>query len=439
MLKGTSEVAVTAHQLGDPSQQPGRPGRGITFWVTAREAFWIALEALRSHKLRSFLTLLGVVIATTTLIVVMSVVNGMNLYIAEHIANLGTNTFVLHQFQWAQGFDSFLNARRRNKPIRVEDYEFLRDNLQGYQQIGAMAQLMPNPPARYKGHVIDEVSVNAMTPSFADIGREKVEKGRYISDADYQHNARVCVIGQDLVEKLFPNVDPLDKEVQLAGLPFHVVGVTERVGSTFGQSQDNFAIVPLSTFRSIWMGRPELLVFIKSPDSPHMMELQDEVRALMRTRRHVPYREEDTFGINASDTLMSAWKNLTGTIFAVTIGLVAVFMVVGGIVIMNIMLASVTERTHEIGIRKSLGARRRDILWQFVFESGMMASMGGIAGVLLSILIARIVNMFFTAEVPLSAVAVGVGLSAGVGLFFGIYPARKAAQLEPIEALRSEN
>jgi putative ABC transport system permease protein len=425
--------------LQDPLPRPARRHRGITLWVTAREAFWIALEALRSHKLRSFLTLLGVVIATTTLIVVMSVVNGMNLYIAEHIANLGTNTFVLHQFQWAQGFDSFLNARRRNKPIRIEDYEFLRDNLQGYQQIGAMAVLNPSPPARYQGHVIDEIQLNAMTPSFADIGREKVEKGRYINDADYQHNARVCVIGQDLVEKLFPNVDPLDKEVQLGGLPFRVVGVTEKVGSTFGQSEDNFAIVPLTTFRNIWMSRPELLVYIKSPDSPHMMELQDEVRALMRARRHVPYREEDTFGINASDTLMSAWKNLTGTIFAVTIGLVAVFMVVGGIVIMNIMLASVTERTHEIGIRKSLGARRRDILWQFVFESGMMASMGGIAGVLFSFLVARIVNMFFTAEVPLSAVAVGVGLSAAVGLFFGIYPARKAAQLEPIEALRSEN
>jgi putative ABC transport system permease protein len=419
--------------------QPERRRHGITLWVTAREAFWIALEALRSHKLRSFLTLLGVVIATTTLIVVMSVVNGMNLYIAEHIANLGTNTFVLHQFQWAQGFDSFLNARRRNKPIRVEDFEYLKDNLQGYLRIGAMTQLNPSPPARYKGHVIDEISLSGMTPSFADIGREKVEKGRYISETDYQHNARVCVIGQDLVEKLFANVDPLDKEVQLGGLPFRVVGVTEKVGSTFGQSEDNFALIPMSTFRTIWVGRPELLVFIKAPDGAHMTELQDEVRALMRIRRHVPYSEPDTFGINASDTLMSAWKNLTGTIFAVTIGLVAVFMVVGGVVIMNIMLASVTERTHEIGIRKSLGARRRDILWQFVFEAGMMASMGGIAGVIFSYLIARIVNIFFTAEVPVSAVAVGVGLSAAVGLIFGIYPAGKAAQLEPIEALRSEN
>ena len=429
--------------LQQPSPAPpvraSKQRHGVTIWVTAREAFWIALEALRSHKLRSFLTLLGVVIATTTLIVVMSIVNGMNLYIAEHIANLGTNTFVLHQFQWAQGFDSFLNARRRNKPIRVEDYEFLRDNLVGYEQIGAMSNLQPNPNARYKGRTIDEITVNGVTPSFTDIGREKIANGRYINDADYQHNARVCVIGQDLVEKLFPNADPLDKEVQLAGLPFRVVGVTEKVGSTFGQSQDNFAFVPLSTFRSIWMGRPELLVYIKSPDSRHMLELEDEVRALMRVRRHVPYREDDTFGINASDTLMSAWKNLTGTIFAVTIGLVAVFMVVGGIVIMNIMLASVTERTHEIGIRKSLGARGRDILWQFVFESGMMASMGGVAGVVFAVVIARVVNIFFTAEIPLVAVVVGVSLSTAVGLFFGIYPAKKAARLEPIEALRSEN
>ena len=413
--------------------------RGIAVWVTAREAFWIALEALRSHKLRSFLTLLGVVVATTTLIVVMSIVNGMNLYIAEHIANLGTNTFVLHQFQWAQGFDSYLKARRRNLPIRIEDYEFLRDNLHGYQHIGAFAPLSPRPPARYKGRLIDEVNVNGMTPSFADIGREKVEFGRYINDSDYQHNARVCVIGQDLVEKLFPGVDPLDKEVSLGGLPFRVIGVTEKVGSTFGQSEDNFAIVPLTTFRTIWIGRPELLVYIKAPDGSHMLELEDEVRALMRARRHIPYREEDAFGINASDTLMSAWKNLTGTIFAVTIGLVAVFMVVGGIVIMNIMLASVTERTHEIGVRKSLGARRRDILWQFVIEAGVMASVGGIAGVVLASLVARVVNMFFTASVPLNAVITGVTLSTVVGLFFGIYPARKAARLDPIEALRMEN
>src|SRR5271157_1046335 len=411
---------------------------GFRARATARESFWIALEALRSHKLRSFLTLLGVVVATTTLIVVMSIVNGMNVYIADHIANLGANTFVLHQFLWAQGFDAYLIARRRNQPIRIEDYEFLRDNLQGYKHIGAMTLLNPSPPARYKGHLIDEITLGGMTASFVDLGREKIAQGRYIGESDYQHNARVCVIGQDLVDKLFPGIDALGKEVQISGLPFRVVGIAERVGSTFGQSEDNFAFIPLSTFRTIWMGRPELFIYIQSPDGPHMAELQDEVRALMRARRHVPYHEDDTFGINASDTLMSAWKNLTGTIFAVTIGLVAVFMLVGGVVIMNIMLASVTERTHEIGIRKSLGARRRDILWQFVLESGILATVGGLVGVLFAVGIARVVDHFFTAAVPVSAVVVGLSLSTSVGLFFGIYPARKAAMLEPIEALRSE-
>jgi putative ABC transport system permease protein len=410
----------------------------MSIWVTAREAFRLALESLAAHKLRSFLTLLGVVIATTTLIVVMSVVNGMNLYIADHIANLGTNTFVLHQFQWAQGFDAFMKARRRNQPIRMEDYEYLRANLHDYEQIGAMAQLEPKPAARYKGRIIDEITLSAATPSFVDIGREKVEFGRYLNESDYQHNARVCVIGVDLVDKLFPNVDPLDKEIQIGGLPFRVVGVMERQGSTFGQSQDSFAFVPLTTYRGIWIARPELLVFIKAPDTRHMLELQDEVRSLMRARRHVPFAEDDTFGINASDTIMSVWKNLTGTIFAVTIGLVAVFMVVGGIVIMNIMLASVTERTHEIGIRKSLGARHRDILFQFVIESGVMSLVGGITGVALAAAVARIVNVFFTASMPISAVITGIALSTVVGLFFGVYPARKAARLDPIEALRSE-
>jgi putative ABC transport system permease protein len=403
-----------------------------------REAFRLAIDALRSHKLRSFLTLLGVVIATATLIVVMAVVNGMNVYIADHIANLGTNTFVLHQFQWAQGFDSYLKARRRNQPIRVEDFEYLQETLHDYKAIGALAQLQPGPKARFGRQSIDEIQLSAVTPGFVDIGREKIALGRYINDADYRHKARVCVIGNDLADKFFAFADPLGKEITLGGIPFVVIGVAEKVGSTFGQSEDNFAFVPLTTFRAIWVGRPELLVFIKSPDARHMMELQDEVRALMRARRHVPPREDDPFGVNASETIMSAWNNLTGTIFAATIGIVAVFMVVGGIVIMNIMLASVTERTHEIGIRKSVGARRRDILWQFVIEAGVMSAIGGVAGVALAVGVAWLVNLIFTASVPFSAVVIGVTLSAAVGLFFGIYPAQKASRLDPIEALRME-
>ena len=408
------------------------------FWVPVREAFWMALLELRNHKLRSFLTLLGIVIATTTLIVVMSVVNGMNVYIATKIANLGTNTFVLHQFKWAQGYDEFLKALRRNKPIRLEDYEFLQDRLVGYEALSAIAQLQPGPEARHGGHSIDEVNLIGVTASHAYIGREKVQSGRYLSDQDYRHSARVCFIGQDIVDKLFPSVDPIGKELAVGGQTFSIVGVAERVGSAFGVSQDNFVFVPLGTFRNLFMPHLELLVFIKAPDSQHLMELEDEVRVLMRARRHVPYHEDDTFGINASETLMSAWQNLTGSIFAVTIGVVAVFMVVGGIVIMNIMLATVTERTHEIGIRKSVGARRSDILWQFLIEAAALAALGGLMGVLLSYGIAWLVAVVFTAEVSLSAVIVGVTLSTLVGLFFGIYPARRAAALDPIQALRAE-
>jgi putative ABC transport system permease protein len=408
------------------------------FWIPAREAFWLALEELRTHKLRSFLTLLGVVIATTTLIVVMSIVNGMNLYIATKIANLGTNTFVLHQFLWAQGYDQYLKALRRNRPIRYEDYEYLRDSLIGYGAISALAQPTMGPEARYAGRSIDEVTLSGITASHAYIGREKVVWGRYISEQDYQHSTRVCFIGQDIVDKLFPSVDPLDKELNVGGHNFTVVGVADKVGSAFGVSQDNFVFIPLGTFRDLFMPHLELMVFIKAPDGQHMMELEDEARVLMRARRHVPFHEDDNFGINGSDTLMSAWKNLTGTIFAVTIGVVAVFMVVGGIVIMNIMLATVTERTHEIGIRKSVGAKRSDILWQFLIEASVLAGLGGVLGVLFSYGIASLVDIVFTAEVPGRAVIVGVSLSTLVGLFFGIYPARRAAGLDPIQALRAE-
>jgi putative ABC transport system permease protein len=413
--------------------------RRTGIWVTSREAFWIALEALRTHKLRSFLTLLGVVIATTTLIVVMSVINGMNRYIADRIANLGANVFIVHQYKWAQGYEAWLKARRRNQPIRIEDFEFLRDSLKGYKNIGAEAWINSSDnQARYKGRTIYEVEISGETPNMIDIGQTKVESGRYLNDTDYTHESMVCFMGQDLVDGFFPNVDPLDKEIQVNGIPFRVIGTAQKLGSIFGQSQDNFVQIPLTTFRKVFRPRPSLAVSVQASNSLQMSVLEDEVRALLRARRHTPYTEDDTFGINASETLMDSWHELTGSIFAVTIGIVAVFMVVGGIVIMNIMLASVTERTHEIGIRKSLGAQRRDILMQFVIESAVMAGAGGGIGILLALIVSKIVDVFFTSSVPLSAVLVGLFLSTAVGLFFGIYPANKAANLEPIEALRTE-
>jgi putative ABC transport system permease protein len=432
-------VAVLRQPQAHLHKLSPRVGRSTGVWVTSREAFWIALEALRTHKLRSFLTLLGVVIATTTLIVVMSVVNGMNRYIADRIANLGANVFIVHQFKWAQGYEAWLKARRRNQPIRIEDFEFLRGTLKGYENIGAEAWMNSSDnQARYKGHTVYEVQISGETPNMIDIGQTKVELGRYLNDTDYTHESMVCFMGQDLVNAFFPNVDPIDKEIQVNGIPFRVIGAAQKLGSIFGQSEDNFVQIPLTTFRKVFRSRPSLAVSVQASNSLQMSVLEDEVRALLRARRHTPYSEDDTFGINASETLMESWHSLTSSIFAVTIGIVAVFMVVGGIVIMNIMLASVTERTHEIGIRKSLGARRRDILMQFVIESAVMAGAGGAIGILLALIVSKIVDVFFTSSVPLSAVLVGLFLSTAVGLFFGIYPAKKAANLEPIEALRME-
>ncbi|MGD1101496.1 MAG: ABC transporter permease [Terriglobia bacterium] len=428
-----------------PHALPARSNAGSGAWVTTREAFWIAVEALRAHKLRTFLTLLGVVIATTTLIVVMSIINGMNLYIADHIANLGANVFIVHRLQWAQGYEARLKAMRRNKPIRIEEFEFLRDNLKDYRNIGAEADLQTiNSSARYQNHSVYDVDIAGITPNMIDIGEQKVESGRYVTESDYQHESMVCFIGQDLVDAFFPSVDPLDKEIMVNGIPFRVVGVAEKIGSTFGQSQDNFVQIPLTTYRKFFSARPALLVNVQAWDAEQMLTLEDQTRALLRARRHVPYREDDTFGIDASDTIMETWHQITAAVFGVTIGVVAVFMVVGGIVIMNIMLASVTERTHEIGIRKSLGARRRDILTQFVIESSVMAGLGGGLGVLLALMVSEVVNLlvgpgFFNSSIPLSAVLVGLVLSVSVGLFFGIYPASQAAKLDPIEALRTEN
>jgi putative ABC transport system permease protein len=404
----------------------------------AREAFWIALDALRAHKLRSFLTLLGVVIATTTLIVVISIIHGMNLYIADHIANLGANVFILDQFSWTTNDEDWLKQRRRNKPIRIEDYEFLKENLPNYKNVGAMAWRWPRPEVRYKGHVLYDVGFRGVTPSMIEIGQEKVESGRFLTESDYAHDALVCFIGQDVVNEFFPAVDPIGKMVEIGGQPFRVVGVASKLGSTFGQSEDNFVNIPLTTFSKFFAARPRVNVLVQAGSALQMIPLEDEVRALMRARHHLPYKDDDDFGINASSTIMDMWQELTGNIFAVTIAVVAVFMVVGGIVIMNIMLASVTERTHEIGIRKSLGARRRDILMQFVIESGVMAGVGGVLGILLALLISRLVDIVFTSSVPMSGVVIGLLLSTSVGLFFGIYPASKAAKLDPIEALRTE-
>ncbi len=402
----------------------------------------MALGTLRSHKLRSFLTLFGVIISVFTLIGVMSIIEGLNAYVAEKVANFGPNTFYVNRFGIITNLKEFLEAQRRNRKFTLEDYEYLRDGLTLAEKVGALDGRIANVRARNES--IEDVSLRGVTPSMVEIFRETVGSGRYISEVDYERRAMVVFVGTEITERLFPTVDPLGKTLYIDGLPFEIVGVAEKVGSVLGQSQDNFVNVPLTTYYKIWGEGPPtdggLSVGVKYSSPAVMAQAMDEARTLMRARRRQKYDEKDAFGLIASESLTNLWEQIFGGIAAVAVGVVSVFLVVGGIVIMNIMLASVTERTREIGIRKSLGARRRDILLQFLMEASVMSTAGGLAGVLAAYGVTALVvgTTSVPMRTPMWAVALALSISTGVGIFFGLWPAVKAARLDPVVALRAE-
>ena len=402
----------------------------------------IAVDSLRAHKLRTFLTLLGVIIAVATLIGVVSIVVGMRTYVAERVANFGANTFYVSRYGIITNAKDFIEAQRRNKKVTLKDYDYLRDNLTLAEEIGALDGR--NADVRVGRQNLEDVSVRGVTPSIANIFRETVASGRYITEGDYHRRALVVFIGTDIAEKLFPQVDPMGKTIYVAKLPFEVVGVAEKVGSALGQSQDNFVNMPLTTFFKIFgKGPPSdngISIGVRYASPAVREQSKDQVRVLLRALRQQKYDEPDAFGIVESEAVMKLYDQIFGGLAAAAIGIVSVFLVVGGIVIMNIMLATVTERTREIGIRKSLGARRRDILMQFLVESTVMSAIGGGLGVVSAVVIMQVVTATTSLPVrtPLFAVFLAVGVSTAIGMFFGIYPARKASRLDPIVALRSE-
>jgi putative ABC transport system permease protein len=405
-----------------------------------REAAAVAADSLRASKLRSFLTLLGVILATTTLIAVMSIIHGMDRYIADSVSSMGSDGFRIVRIAFLGNFDpkKYVEMQKRNPQLSPDEFQFLKEHATLVNDIGMGASRIAGVAAG--GQSLTAVTLNGGTPNWASLSNTQIADGRYFTEIENNHRAAVVVLGADINNALFGGAEAVGKIVKIDGRPFTVVGVAVAKGSPFGQSQDGFVDIPVQTFFGIYGSRQGISYSARASSQDFLEQAKDEIRTLIRARRHLSPKQDDNFSVLSSDSLVGAWDRLTGAIAATAVAIVSIFMVVGGVVIMNIMLAAVTERTHEIGIRKSVGARRQDILSQFLVESSMLSGIGGLFGVAFAWMIAALVRTFTPVPmaIPIVAVASALALSTMVGLFFGIYPAQRASKLDPIEALRVE-
>ncbi|HEY7099249.1 MAG TPA: ABC transporter permease [Terriglobales bacterium] len=405
------------------------------------EAIKLALQSLWANKLRSILTLLGVVIGVAAVIAVMTFVSGINGYVGEKIFNLGADVFIMFKVSPAiTNVDKFLEGQKR-KDLTMDDYRAVREGCKHCLQVGAYAR---NNIGRVKfgEESIDDTIVQGMTPAVAITQDVDLESGRMLEDIDMENNAAVAIVGTDIVDTLMPGLDPLGREIRIDGWIYRIIGVGKKKGKTLGQSLDNYAFIPMTSWLKQY-GSHDTNMRISAKASDTGLGLQtakDEARVILRARRHVAPNESDNFDVETNSSLMSIWSNLSGTFFIAMIGIAAISMVVGGIVIMNIMLVAVTERTREIGVRKAMGARRNDVLQQFLIEASILALVGGMIGVVLGITVAKTVTLLvgMPSSVPLWSIWGGLAVALSIGIFFGVYPARKAAMLDPITALRFE-
>jgi putative ABC transport system permease protein len=404
------------------------------------EAIKIALRSLWANKLRSALTLLGVVIGVAAVIAVVTFVSGIKGYVGEKVLNLGADAFIMCKVSPATtNIDKYLEGMKR-KDLTMDDYRAVRDGCKLCQNVGAYSFKLGGN-VKYGEHSLSDTRVWGMTPTVAVIRDIDIDVGRMFGESDLEHDAAVAVIGTDVVDNLLPGVDPLGKEIRVDGWVYRVVGVGAKKGSTLGQSADNYVFLPISTWMKQYGTRDmNMRIAAKTPGEDQMDATMDEARVIVRARRHDAPGQPDSFDMENNANLMSIFAGLTDTFFIAMIGIAAISMVVGGIVIMNIMLVSVTERTREVGIRKAMGAKRRDVLLQFLIEAVTLALLGGVVGVLLGIGVAKGVTLAvgLPSVIQLWAVCAGLLVATSVGVFFGVYPARKAAMLDPIAALRFE-
>ncbi len=398
----------------------------------------IALHSIWANKLRSFLTLLGVAIGVLTVVAVVAVIDGMNRYVAELFSSMGSSTFIVDKFGVITSQEEFFKALKR-KDLTVDDLRALRKSCDRCDLIGGGTPPL-DLPVKYRNDYISNCIVKGITSNYVEITDLDLDYGRSFSPEDDERNRSVTVVGPDVAENLFPGLDPIGRDIKIGGYYFRIIGVGERRGSFIGINQDNWAVIPLSAYNKYFGAKETITVFARAKRPNLLQQAQDQVRLILRARRHLKYNDPDDFSIMTSESYLSLYRNLTSMAFLVMIIISSVALVVAGIVIMNIMLVAVTERTREIGIRKAMGAKRRDILWQFLVESATIALCGGLIGIILGQLIAHSVSSLTSlpATMKLWSVLLAILVTSSSGVIFGIYPALKAARLDPIEALRYE-
>lgn len=407
--------------------------------LALRDNLFLAADALRAHKLRASLTVLGLTMGVATLIAVMTLVQGANSYVEKKIANLGTNVFRVSRLPFVVTDFTLLVRAQRNKNIELDDLKAVAEQCAHCEYVGA--SISTTLGVRYRDRDLEDVMLWGHTANMADIDTRTMASGRYFTESEDRHAAYVCILGDRLVQELFAGVDPIGHLVKAGNDEFTVIGTFDSIGSVLGQDQDTFMVIPLNTYLRIRGSRSSLTLEIKAEGSQTLFqEAQDDVRVILRARRHITGNREEDFYIGTAESYISLWQSISSAFFAVFLMVSSISAVVGGIVIMNVMLVSVTERTKEIGVRRAMGATQNDILMQFLTESVMQCIVGGIFGVFIGFLCALAIRGLTSlpAAVQTWVAVLGVVLSSIIGLFFGIYPATKAAKLDPVTALRTE-